>query len=223
MRQPVLHFQLSTLLFALLLSACTNDPYDSGDGRYSYLHAEFAEAHTIAAKTFDRATTDDGENLRFDPYATAEWAEKADTIYRALLYYNKAEHTTVAEPVSAVWVPVLSPIPADKIEREKKFDPVTLESLWTSANGRYVNLALLLKTGKADDPEAVQSIGIMKEEADDGLLTLRVLHDQGSVPEYYTSRIFISIPVTDDLAGRSIRLIVNTYKGIVEKTIALSH
>lgn len=222
MRQPVLHFQLFTLLFALLLSACTNEAYDSGDGRYSYLRADFTEAHTIAAKTFDRATTDDGEALRLDPYATADWAEKADTVYRALLYYNKVEGAAAYEPVTIARVPVVFPIAADKIEGETKTDPVTLESLWVSANGRYINLALLLKTGKADDPEAVQSIGITKEESTDGSLTLRVLHDQGSVPQYYTSRIFLSIPVTDDLDGHSIRLIVNTYKGIVEKTIALS-
>ena len=67
----------------------------------------------------------------------------------------------------------------------------------------------------------MQSIGITKEQSADGQLTLRVLHDQGTVPQYYTSRIFLSIPVTDDLDGHSIRLIVNTYKGIVEKTIAL--
>ena len=213
------------LCIIALLSACTNEAYDAGDGRYSYLRADFTEAHTIAAKTFDRATTDDGETLRLDPYATADWAEKADTVYRALLYYNALPTQggqKKAEPVTIARVPVLYPIDDDKIEGEKKTDPVTFESLWVSANGRYINLALLLKTGKADDPEAVQSIGITKEESTDGPLTLRVLHDQGSVPQYYTSRIFLSIPGTDDLAGHDIRLIVNTYKGIVEKTIALS-
>lgn len=214
-----MHFALCIIV---LLSACTNEAYDSGDGRYSYLRADLVEAHTIAAKTIDRATTDDGEVLRLDPYATADWAEKADTVYRALLYYNKVEGAAACEPVTIARVPVLYPIAADKIEGETKTDPVTLESLWVSANGRYINLALLLKTGKADDPEAVQSIGITKEEPTDGPLTLRVLHDQGTVPQYYTSRIFLSIPVTDDLAGSDIRLIVNTYNGIVEKTIALS-
>ena len=214
-----MHFALCIIV---LLSACTNEAYDSGDGRYSYLRADLVEAHTIAAKTIDRATTDDGEALRLDPYATADWAEKADTIYRALLYYNKVEGAAACEPVTIARVPVLYPIAADKIEDETKTDPVTLESLWVSANSRYINLALLLKTGKADDPEAVQSIGITKEEPTDGPLTLRVLHDQGTVPQYYTSRIFLSIPVTDDLAGHTIRLIVNTYNGIVEKTIALS-
>lgn len=213
-----MHFALCIIV---LLSACTNEAYDSGDGRYSYLRADLVEAHTIAAKTIDRATTDDGEVLRLDPYATADWAEKADTIYRALLYYNKVEGAAACEPVTIARVPVLYPIAADKIEGETKTDPVTLESLWVSANSRYINLALLLKTGKADDPEAVQSIGITKEEPTDGPLTLRVLHDQGTVPQYYTSRIFLSIPVTDDLAGHTIRLIVNTYNGIVEKTIAL--
>lgn len=214
-----MHFALCIIV---LLSACTNEAYDSGDGRYSYLRADLVEAHTIAAKTFDCAITDDGEALRLDPYATADWAEKADTVYRALLYYNKVEGAAACEPVTIARVPVLNPIAADKIEGETKTDPVTLESLWVSANGRYINLALLLKTGKADDPEAVQSIGITKEEPTDGPLTLRVLHDQGTVPQYYTSRIFLSIPVTDDLAGSDIRLIVNTYNGIVEKTIALS-
>ena len=54
-------------------------------------------------------------------------------------------------------------------------------------------------------------------------MTLRLHHDQGGVPEYYSSRIYTSIPLNGELAGKIIRLKVNTYKGEIEKTYKSSH
>ncbi|MBQ6652564.1 MAG: NigD-like N-terminal domain-containing protein [Prevotella sp.] len=225
---------LLPLLIGLLIG-CTNDAYDSGDGTYSYLRADFVEAHTISTQTIDQATTDDGTTLRFNPYATAEWAEKADTLYRALIYYHDgttAGEKTV-ESIAVNRVPVLRPVTEEEFEGEQRTDPVSLESIWLSTNKKYINLALLLKTGKADDPEAVQRIGMIKSEDAEGRPTLRLLHDQGTVPQYYTTRLYLSIPTTDLKAPSQpppvgeapvpprARIIVNTYKGIIEKTIEL--
>jgi len=53
-----------------LLLACSKNSYDDGDGRFSYLRADFVEApaqqHSI---TF--AVTDAGDTLRFAPSFTA--------------------------------------------------------------------------------------------------------------------------------------------------------
>ena len=40
-------------------------------------------------------------------------------------------------------------------------DPVTFESAWVSKGHRYLNLGLVLKTGKTDDSTAVQSLGVV--------------------------------------------------------------
>ncbi len=209
-----------TIGLLLALTGCTNDAYDTGDGEYSYLRADFAEVHTIDAQTIDHATTDDGTTLHFAPHVTAKWAEKADTLYRALIYYHDGTATgeKTVESIAVNRVPVLRPVVEEEFEGEKKTDPVDLESVWLSTNGKYLNLSLLLKTGKADDPEAIQSIGLIKSENEE-TITLHLLHDQGTVPQYYTSRLYLSIPVTDDLRGKPLCLVMNTYEKEIEKLI----
>ena len=72
-----------------------------------------------------------------------------------------------------------------------------------------------VKTGKADDEKARQTIGIMSENLPDGTLRLTLLHGQENVPQYYSTRIYASIP----MQGISQRLLlsVNTYDGLVER------
>ena len=45
-------------LLAAVLAACQVDSYDSGDGEYSLLTADFVEAHTSQASAVDYAVTD---------------------------------------------------------------------------------------------------------------------------------------------------------------------
>ena len=49
-------------------------------------------------------------------------------------------------------------------------------------------------------------------------LYLRLYHDQGGVPEYYSQRAFLSVPL-QKLGVDSIHFEVNTYDGIVRKTL----
>ena len=62
-----------------LLLACSKDSYDDGNGRYSFLQADFVEApaqrHAI---TF--AVTDAGDTLRFASPFTAPWLVNRDTL-----------------------------------------------------------------------------------------------------------------------------------------------
>ena len=81
----------SHILIALsfILSACSNDPYDTGDGSLSHMRADFVEAQTDASANIISIETDDGEHMFLTNAINVSWAERPDTIYRALLYYNK--------------------------------------------------------------------------------------------------------------------------------------
>ncbi len=217
-------------IFLMALTAlfgCTSEAYDSGDGKYSYLTADFAVAHTAAAKTVDYVVCDNGTKLFLSPSLHIEWAERADTTYRTLLYYNapkaSASSNTVAA-VAAIQVPVLRPIAVERLDSVAT-DPLTVESAWLADNRRYVNLSLLIKTGKADSDAKGQTVALVLDsiatQPDNTRCAMtRLYHLQGGVPEYYTSRYYVSID-TQDFPADAISIEINTYKGKVKKTISL--
>jgi len=55
-----LRISFETLIMGLMMSACSHDSYESGDGRDSYLRADFVEAHTASAHEISSAVTDEG-------------------------------------------------------------------------------------------------------------------------------------------------------------------
>lgn len=216
----------------LLLVSCGNDPYDTGDGRLSMMRADFAEATTDGSRAFVSMTTDDGERLSITPKYKTPWAADADTTYRVLAYYNKKNDSHAdsnAEMLSLVQVFMPSVIDAASLEGGMKTDPVTFESAWLSRNRRYINLDLSVKTGRTEDDTARHSLAIVCSGtalSEDGTrqTTLTLYHDQGGVPEYYTSKLYISIPVEAIPGvrdGDEVRLSVNTYKGEKEVSILL--
>lgn len=217
----------AALAASALLVGCTANGYDEGDGRYSYLRADFVDAHTNADRRVDYVCTDDGERLAVERPFTVSWITVADSVYRALLYYNKVESESGASCASAVSVgrvPVLGVVPREQAG-EIRTDPVIFESVWLSANKKYVNIGFAVKTGKPGDDSAVQAVGVIGE----GVTTLpdgrrraelRLCHDQGGVPEYYSSYKYVSIR-TADMAAETVRIRINTYSGEVEKEITL--
>ena len=99
------------------------------------------------------------------------------------------------------------------------------ESLWKSKSGKYLNLHLQLKTGQTDDSTAVQSLAVVSDEVvshPDGQRTLSLLlhHDQGGVPEYYSTPAYLSVLI-EDIPVDSIRFRLNTYSGPVVKTLSV--
>lgn len=216
------------LLALLVLAGCSADGYDSGDGRYSYLRADFVEMHADAGKAVDYVVTDEGERLAADPSFTISWITKPDSVYRALMYYNKIyseSGSACAKAVSVVQVSVLNIIPLQQVG-EVPSDPVTFESAWLSAGGKYLNMCVLLKAGTTDDSDAMQTIGIVGEQTvtmpDGGsCAVLRFLHDQGGVPEYYSVRKYLSIR-TSDIDADAVKIKINTYSGETEKVINLN-
>ena len=221
---------LLSLFTIIILTACTTSTYDDGDGDLSYLRADFVEAHTVAPQRIDYAINDEGEKINFATPFSVQWTEKADTFYRGLLYYDR--RPTYSDPISLQRVYVLSPLPADKV-KNLKFDPVTFESTWLSRcqlpssaspqlgglrGAFYLNISFLLKTGQPDDENARQSIGMMSEERND-TLCLTLLHDQGDVPQYYSTRLFASIPID---GTKPVTLKINTYEGSVVRAYPAS-
>lgn len=93
-------------LSIVILMSCTTDNYDKGQGKYSLMQAELVELSINSNKEATSFTLDDGTQYTFVLPTIAKWIETPDTVYRALLYYNKVTETT-AEPVSLGVVPTL--------------------------------------------------------------------------------------------------------------------
>ena len=219
---------LLRLLVIILVASCTQDAYEKGEGTYSLMRGDFAEANVNSNREVTSITTDDGEILPLTSLATAQWISRPDTIYRCMLYYNKVEAADgkpAAEVISLGRVPCLYVKSLISFEKTYKDDPVKFESIWNSKSGKYLNLHLQLKTGYTEDSTAVQKLDAVSDTLityPDGQRTLSVLlyHDQGNVPEYYSTQAYVSIPTTG-LAVDSIRLYINTYSGPVIKTLPI--
>ena len=220
----ILNSQLS-----ILNSSCTQDGYDKGEGQYSYLLGDFVEAKIGADKNIVSLMTDEGETLPLSKPYTAKWITRSDTVYRCMLYYNKVRDSkgqNVAEPISVGEVPCPVIIPLSELEMEMKTDPVKFESAWMSKTGKYINLSFALKTGTTEDDEAIHSLRVVQDTIKmnpDGTSTsyLRLYHDQGGVPDYYSTQVYASI-ITSEVLADSACITINTYKGIVTKTFQIN-
>ena len=204
--------QLSTVIFS-----CTKDAYDKGEGEYSLMRGDFAEAYINSNMLATKIITDDGDELTLTKPFKAGWMSTADTTYRCMLYYNKVENR--AEVLSMSQVPCLTVHPLSEFEVPLVTDPVTFESTWLSKNGRYLNVSILLKTGVTNDTSAVQSLGFVSDtiitHPDNKKIRHIIMHhDQGNVPEYYSTQIYMSIP-TERIDADSVRISINSYDGEV--------
>lgn len=220
------------ILFAVvpLLAACETDAYRTGDGQLSAMIAEFVEAHTDADGRMFAVDTDNGESLTLTAPVSVSWMDKADTVYRALLYYNRMTGDggqAEAEPVGVSYVLVPSVTPAAGMKDEMKTDPVKFVSSWASVNGKYLNIELQLKTGKTEDDNAAQTIGVICDSVTTAgggkrRVWCTLYHDQNGVPEYYSSQTYVSVPVSylpiSPASGDEVILDINTYDGKITRT-----
>src|SRR3712207_409857 len=215
---------MALALVAIVLAGCSNETYESGDGKYSYLQAHYVEARTNHEGRFVSVVTDEGKALRLRPFLSPRRAVTPDSVYRALFYHNKVEADGTTEPVSITQVPIVRLRKVGKGESVAT-DPVSFESAWVSPNGKYLNIAFGLKTGKVDDENAVQTIGLLLGKAVTALdgsaeLYIQFSHEQNDVPQYYTVHHVISMPL-EGFRG-TIHLSVNSYKGLVNKVLTVS-
>lgn len=206
------------LLFIAFLS-CTTGGYDSGDGPYSYYSADLAMVHTMDQQIADYMLTDEGDSVHFSPLARLSYADKADSFYRSLVYYNKVS-SKASSAFAIKQVPVLCPsVKADSVG----IDPISFEAGWISSDNRWLNLRLSMKTGSLSSTEYVrQLVGVSLDSAytyqngtKEVWLTLR--HRQNGVPEYYSTSVYVSIPLSGFSAGSLVNLRMYTYDGIVNR------
>ena len=219
--------QLSPYLLSLvscLLLSCTRDVYEKGDNENSYLRADFVEAFVDNDKLVRRVVTDDDVELKLTASFSADWIQRADTVYRGVMYYNRQDG--VAEVRSLLNVGTLTLRRDTTDGKGWKTDPVGLETVWVSTNRKYLNLGLVLKMGAMEKDAAPQSIGMMLSRVDtdeEGVRTghLQLVHSQGDVPEYYSQRVYVSLPL-QGLTVDTLYLTMNTYGGVVRKGFLLS-
>ena len=216
---------LPIVLFAFVLSSCTKESYEQGDGQYSQLTADFAELTVNSRKQGVSFVTDEGVRYILQQSVTASWIKTADSIYRATIYYNKVEEHT-AEAVKVINMPTLIPRDASLYKRQPQ-DPLGVESCWVTTNGKYLNMGLLLKNGRNDEgAEGTHALSLVCDEVhlnDDQTRTAyyRLLHEQGEAPEYYTNRRYVSILLPTKDRPDSVRLTIQTYDGPVVRKFKL--
>ena len=213
---------IAPLLFGLLalsFFSCTTDAYDKGEGDYSLMVVEMADVKVNHDKQAVSAVTDEGEQLLFAKPFTINWFTTADSVYRAVLYYNKVEQGVEAIGINRV--SVLLPHRIDSM----KCDPVRLESMWLSTTKRYLNAGIYVMVGSSGDDDLKQVLGLAVDTLivnEDGKsrLDLTLYHDQGGMPEYYSQRAYVSVPL-DSLSVDTVGLRINTYEGTVLKKFGL--
>ena len=210
------------LLLGLLLTTvagCEIDSYEKGEGRYSLTQADLCELHVDAQRQGVSIVTDEGANYQLTSPVTAQWIATPDTTYRVLMYYNKVDETH-AKTVSLGTVVTLQPVAHWRF-KEQPQDPLGLESAWLATTRRYLNMGLLVKTGRINDEELPHNIGLAQDTVyrhEDGRSTAyyRLLHSQNGIPEYYTNRRYVSIllptPVPDTVV-----LTMETYEGRLQR------
>lgn len=204
----------------LLLTACTTDGYETGDGEYSFLTTEFVEVYSNSQLMLTRAVDDSDNHFIFKTPCSYSWVSKPDSVYRAILYYNTNEGETV-EPYR------VSPVVVLKLRNKEEVkdiytDPLIFESAWISKNRKYLNIGLAVKSGttESQDEQLKQIVGILCDEVTikgDGTKCYHLIltHNQNGVPEYYTNRAYVSMPLDGVGANDEIELTINTYQGPV--------
>ena len=215
-----LNAMASLVMLLTFLFSCSNDVYDKGDGDYSLMEAEMADVYVNAKLQADHLLTDEGERLQVTSPFTKSWMKTPDSTYRAVTYFNRTVGGVELMGVNRVGVAIPKKI------NDMKTDPVHFESLWMSRSGRYLNMSFYLLVGSTSDENALHTLGCCNDTLvsnADGSTTQHLIfyHDQGGMPEYYSQRTYVSIPLTD-IHADSVALTIHTYDGIVSKTICLT-
>jgi len=213
----------SILFCTSFLLGCETESYNTGQGKYSLMQADFVELSIDAQKQATGFITDEGAQYTLTTPATASWIQRPDTTYRAIIYYNKVGEKS-AEKISMGAMGVLTPIEHWRFESLPQ-DPLGVESIWLTKNGKYINMGILIKNGRIDDDEGIHAIAMSCDtilvNADNSRTAYyRLLHDQGDAPEYYTNRRYVSVLLPKDRPD-SINLSIMTYNGVLNKVLSL--
>lgn len=203
---------------ASLFASCSSS---DDDFKYAQMVAEMCDAYSSPAKSLVYAVADDDRRIDFESSLPASWATKSDTLYRAILYYNKVEGSTKVRPLTAERVFVLNPVPLSESQAKDERDPLALRAAWYAKNGKYLNLQLAVKAGAVDDDATRQTLGmvcdtIMRSAAGDRYY-YRIVHNQNGVPAFYSVDVYASVPTSQLQKGDTLTLTVPTWEGVQNK------
>ena len=209
-------FAFALLAILGMLSSCSNDEETDISG----IKAEMCLLETDLMAKVKSAVTDADEQLTFSSPVKVTWAEKADSIYRALLYYRMEGGKAV--PMSAKQVLVLLPKTKEQLKKQLDAkDPVTFVSGWMAKNGSFINLTVDIKTGTKEGSESRHSVALLEDtvciSTTGKNFHYRLLHSRNGVPEYYTVRTYFSIPASKISSGDTISIDIPGYQGIMRK------
>ena len=211
---------LHIIMIGILLAGCQQDPYESGDTSLSYLTAEMVNVR-IENAYVNSITNDEGKSLPLPAsLGINSQSLPADTTMRMMMYYI-LDGVTEMKIMKSYMVGVVRPVGLWSKDSYKT-DPVMLTSAWMSPNGGFLNLSLGVKTGKTDDSSARQTItvaldSIVVNEQGSRVRYMTLVHDQSTVPEFFTTNVYVSIPTDDYPSGEEIIMDINTYGGKVRK------
>ena len=216
-----LHTRLAAFAAVAIITACSTDEYPTGDSDYSYLKAEMAMVTTSEAKILHHALADSGDSLVFTPQMNCSWATTPDSTYRAMVYYSCEDPLPNVRGISAQQVLVLR-IPKNKPDSIKT-DPLSFESAWIDNRRGFLNLGLYVMTGKNGDADRRQTVGVICDTISGNAgrphtYNITLLHNQNDVPQNYSARVYVSIPIGGINIGDTIRLSANTYDGAVTRS-----
>lgn len=210
---------LSIAFSILVFSSCTVDSYDKGEGENSLLEAEMADIHFGKDKKADYMMTDNDERFTIKEPFTNKAITTPDSTYRFVTYFSKDGQVADVTGVNIVGVTVPKRI------KDMKTDPVRFESVWLSNTRKYLNASIYIMLGASDDDKAIQTLGcnadtLMTNADRTRTLHLTLYHDQGGVPEYYSQRTYISIPL-QNIDADTVSLTVNSYNGVIQKSFCI--
>lgn len=216
---------LRTIILAALtnlMTSCNHESYEEGEGRLSYLYADYADI-TITAGKVTSIITDDNARLPLPQNLAASEQLPPDTMLRRLIHYTMTDKSTAVDIVKLTDVSVLLPHGKDEIA-EMKTAPVKLAAAWMARNQRYINLQLGLMVGNTNDTSSPQLVQIVRDSIHThgkGAIFLTLYHDQAGMPEYYTQETHLSLPldrlVPEATQPDTVSITVNTYSGTVTK------
>ncbi len=197
-----LFFLIATV--ALFIACSDDDDYFD----LTTLRSDFGMLHFNSQHQAVSFTNDSDETFQFTSYFQDSYYT-ADSTYRALVYYYPASTSPYYELYAFILVYVTEPVSKSTVG-EMVTDPVSWENVWFSENSSYLNFTFGVKYDSSDTSQILYFVKDIDE--DNGRTRLTLYHDQNGVAEYYTSDLYVSIPLKGNFeSGESIEIVVNDY------------
>ncbi len=194
------------LLTILTLSSC----FDDDDATVYATNADFGIVQSDYMGRLVSFTTDNNVYRVFNDPVTGTGA-KADTTYRALIYYTADnDNATYVDYYYIAEIPVFAPVEVADTE-SLPTDPVSsVDENWLSANGTYINI--LVSIYPVYSSSDTHTVDFVKSKDEDGTTVLTMYHkNPDNYYTYTTVTEYMSIPIKGYFtSGEKVRMVVST-------------